>query len=229
MIKHLQISFFVFLTSLITFISCDNRQDKVNGEIDLSTAIEHNEPTFFPNLKERFGDDVVAINDVDINSNNEGIVLKAKVILNDEKEEDRTIILSNEEMENIVQRVANEMPVDFNWTSDEEVDIKFSRNDTSRSKTLKIRKTGSKIEKIDDHLFKQEIEETIFEEYGEKVALINSMNVEIENGKAVIKATVTLENGENITHEVVRKSDTSFTTEETDKEIHVKMIQIEEK
>ncbi|KXX69821.1 hypothetical protein [Flammeovirga sp. SJP92] len=224
--KQFYISLFT-LVSLLLF-GCDEAT-KVDVEKNLSTAIEFNEPAFIPDIKKRFGKDVVGVDNIKINSNSKGILLEGKVKLENGKTETRSVTLSNKEMEKIVKNFTKDVALDVNWTIDEEVDINISQSDSSRAKVIKINKTGETAEEKHDHLFKSEIEQAVADEHNEKIKNINSMNVSIDDDKTYIEADVTLENGETVKQVIERSSDDEFKMKEGNNEVKIKMIEIEEK
>ncbi|NME71445.1 hypothetical protein [Flammeovirga aprica] len=222
--------FYISLLAIISifFSSCDDTS-KVNVEKDLSTAIEFNAPAFIPDVKKRFGNDVVAVDEIKINSDEKGILLEGEVKLKNGETEKRTVSLSNQEMEKIVKSFTKDIDLNVNWTIDEEVDINISQSDTSRTKVIKINKTGETAEEKHDHLFRSEIEKAVADEYDEKVKNINSMNVSIDDDKTYIEADVTLESGEVVKQVIERNSDDEFKMQDGKNEIKIKMIEIEEK
>lgn len=226
MIKHHYI--LLFILSLFFIVSCD--ETKVNIEQELSTAVEHSEPTFFPNVKGRFGEDVTSLDNITIKSNKDGITLECEVTLTNGEKENRTTLLSNEEMKGFVKKVTKNTPLDINWTTSDDVEIDLTQNDSSRSKVIMMKKAKHLTSEGEhDLLFKSEIEDAVFLEHQEKVKSINTLNVSIENGITNIEADVLLENGETVKQMIKRKSDKNFSIAEGKKEIKVKMIEIENK
>lgn len=224
--KQYYISLLVLV--FLSIFGCDDVTN-VNVEKDLSTAIEFNESTFVPDVKKRFGNDVVSVDEIKINSDADGILLEGKVKLETGKTEVRTVTLSNKEMEKIVKSFTKEVTLDFNLDIEEEVDINITQSDSSRNKVIKIKKTGETAEEKHDQLFKSEIEKAVADEHNRKVRNINSMNVSIDDDKTYIEADVTLENGETIKQVIERNSDDEFKMQEGNNEIKIKMIEIEEK
>ncbi|MBB6459583.1 hypothetical protein [Flammeovirga kamogawensis] len=220
-------TFILFFVTNIICISCQSIDIKDDEKI----VIDHksnNIPLFFPNLKDRFGDDALDIKQVDVKSNNDGIIINADIILKNGKIENRTIKLSPEEMEKVVNRLTTSQ--NFQWADNIEgnINIELSDNNGRQHRVIKYEKSIDETSlPSDEHLYREEIEDAIQKDYHQSIKTINNMNVEINNELTKITADVTLADGKTV-KQVINKS-TDHELHDVDEEMKVKMIMIEDK
>ncbi|AZQ62653.1 hypothetical protein EI427_10515 [Flammeovirga pectinis] len=210
----------------IFFISCQTIDIKDDEKI----VIDHksnNIPIFFPNLKERFGEDAVDIKKVDVKSNDKGITVNATVLLENGDIEKRTINLSPEDMEKVVNRLTTSQNFEWAGNIDGNINIELSEDNGRQHRVIKYEKSvdGTSLPS-DDNLYRDEIEDAIQKDYHQSIKTINNMNVEINSDLTKITADVTLDNGETIKQVINRSTDHEL---HDDDEIKVKMIMIEDK